>query len=247
VGAVAIVTGGASGIGRALGEALVGRGDTVMLGDVDEALDRVANEVSHRGPGTAVPIVVDVRDAAAVRTMVELTQRDHGRVDLMFNNAGVGVAGEVDELSLEHWNRALDVNVRGVIHGVHAVYPLMPGCDRDADPRERQSTRSAVAAAHVVAGEVAGLPEEIQQALPCVRPRGRCISRSRAQPRGHRRAAQGIRSVADPACRPAANFAGRAQEPRLGTPEHGSRNDLPRDTGTAYDTLTMAPPRPPAL
>ena len=43
----------------------------------------------------------------------------------MFNNAGVGVAGEVDELSLEHWNRALDVNVRGVIHGVHAAYPLM--------------------------------------------------------------------------------------------------------------------------
>lgn len=125
MGAVAVVTGGASGIGRALGEALVGRGDTVVLADVDETLDRVAKEVSHRGPGTAVPIVVDVRDAAAVRTMVELTQRDHGRVDLMFNNAGVGVAGEVDELSLEHWNRALDVNVRGVIHGVHVVYPLM--------------------------------------------------------------------------------------------------------------------------
>ena len=125
MGAVAIVTGGASGIGRALGEALVGRGDTVVLADVDEAVDSVAKEVSYRGPGTAVPIVVDVRDAAAVRTMVELTQRDHGRVDLMFNNAGVGVAGEVDELSLEHWNRALDVNVRGVIHGVHVVYPLM--------------------------------------------------------------------------------------------------------------------------
>jgi NAD(P)-dependent dehydrogenase (short-subunit alcohol dehydrogenase family) len=43
----------------------------------------------------------------------------------MFNNAGVGIGGQVDELSLKHWNRALDVNVRGVIHGVHAAYPLM--------------------------------------------------------------------------------------------------------------------------
>jgi NAD(P)-dependent dehydrogenase (short-subunit alcohol dehydrogenase family) len=125
VGAVAIVTGGASGIGRALGEALVGRGDTVMLADVDEAVDRVAKEVADQGPGSAAPALVDVRDAAAVQTMVEQAQRDHGRLDLMFNNAGVGVAGEVDELSLAHWNRALDVNVRGVIHGVHAVYPLM--------------------------------------------------------------------------------------------------------------------------
>jgi len=72
-----------------------------------------------------VPAIVDVRDAPAVRAMVEDAHREHGRLDLMFNNAGVGIGGQVDELSLEHWNRALDVNVRGVIHGVHAAYPLM--------------------------------------------------------------------------------------------------------------------------
>ena len=59
MGAVAIVTGGASGIGRALGEALVGRGDTVVLADVDEAVDRVAKEVADRGPGSAAPALVD--------------------------------------------------------------------------------------------------------------------------------------------------------------------------------------------
>ena len=125
MGAVGVVTGGVSGIGRALGEALVGRGDTVVLADVDEAVHTVAKEMADRGPGSAAPALVDVRDAAAVQAMVEQAQRDHGRLDLMFNNAGVGVAGEADELTLAHWNRALDVNVHGVIHGVHAAYPLM--------------------------------------------------------------------------------------------------------------------------
>lgn len=72
-----------------------------------------------------MPAIVDVRDAPAVRAMVEDAHREHGRLDLMFNNAGAGIGGQVDGLSLEHWNRALDVNVRGVIHGVHAAYPLM--------------------------------------------------------------------------------------------------------------------------
>lgn len=121
----AVVTGGASGIGRALAEALVARGDTVVLADVDPAVGAVATALTEQGPGRATSAVVDVRDADAVRDLVESAYRDHGRLDLVFNNAGIGVGGPVEQLTLDHWNRAIDVNLRGVIHGVHAAYPIM--------------------------------------------------------------------------------------------------------------------------
>ncbi|RTL67173.1 MAG: SDR family oxidoreductase [Pseudonocardiaceae bacterium] len=123
-GRVAIVTGGASGIGRALGAALVARGDTVVLADVDvEGATSAADAM--RGPGTATAAALDVRDGPAVERLVHYTADAHGRLDLMVNNAGLGIGGPVDELTPAHWDRVVDVNLRGVIHGVHAAYPLM--------------------------------------------------------------------------------------------------------------------------
>lgn len=123
---VAIVTGGASGIGAALGSALVRRGAHVVLADVDgDAVAHNAKVFNEAGPGTAESAVVDVRDAHGVAHLVHETHRSRGRLDLMFNNAGIGVAGEPEELLLEHWDRAIDVNLRGVVHGCHAAYPLM--------------------------------------------------------------------------------------------------------------------------
>lgn len=123
---VAIVTGGASGIGAALGSALVRRGAHVVLADVDgDAVAHNAKVFNEAGPGTAESAVVDVRDAHGVADLVHETHRSRGRLDLMFNNAGIGVAGEPEELLLEHWDRAIDVNLRGVVHGCHAAYPLM--------------------------------------------------------------------------------------------------------------------------
>jgi NAD(P)-dependent dehydrogenase (short-subunit alcohol dehydrogenase family) len=104
---IAIITGAASGIGRALASALVTRGDTVVVADIDGAgAERAAGELARRGPGTATPAVLDVRDAEAVRTLVDQV-RDAG------------------ELTLAHWERVIDVNLRGVVHGVHAAYPVM--------------------------------------------------------------------------------------------------------------------------
>jgi len=57
--------------------------------------------------------------------LMRRTAADHGRIDLLFNNAGVGMWGDVAELTLAHWNRVIDVNLRGVVHGVAAAYPLM--------------------------------------------------------------------------------------------------------------------------
>ena len=117
---IAIVTGGGSGIGAGLSRALAARGDTVIVADIDgEAAERVAGEVR----GTAAK--VDVRDAAAVQALVDDTVAEHGRLDLIFNNAGIGVGGDLLELTVAHWDRIIDINLRGVVHGVQAAYPVM--------------------------------------------------------------------------------------------------------------------------
>jgi NAD(P)-dependent dehydrogenase (short-subunit alcohol dehydrogenase family) len=123
---IAIVTGGASGIGLGLGAALVQRGWHVILDDIQDvkAKDK-AERLTRTGPGTAVAASVDVRDADSVAALVNDTAREHGRLDLMVNNAGIGVAGEPDELVMAHWDTIIDTNLRGVVHGCHAAYPLM--------------------------------------------------------------------------------------------------------------------------
>lgn len=121
-GAVTWVTGGGSGIGRALALAMARRGARVVVTDIDgEAAAKVAAEC---GPSASAQ-ALDVRDPDAVRASIEGVAREHGRLDFVFNNAGIGVGGEVQELTLGHWERIIDVNIRGVIHGVAAAYPLM--------------------------------------------------------------------------------------------------------------------------
>jgi NAD(P)-dependent dehydrogenase (short-subunit alcohol dehydrogenase family) len=119
---VAIVTGGGSGIGESLCRALAARGDTVIVADIDGAsAERVSGDLGAR----AQAVKIDVRDAAGVQALVDDTVAQHGRIDLMFNNAGIAVGGDVLELSVAHWDRIIDVNLRGVVHGVQAAYPVM--------------------------------------------------------------------------------------------------------------------------
>ena len=123
--AIALVTGGASGIGRAVCEELGRRGAVVMVTDVNEAGARdVAAGISASG-GRASAARLDVRDAEAVRRLYEETAAAHGRLDYVFNNAGFAIVGEVQDLTPEHWRSILDVNLGGVVHGVSAAYPLM--------------------------------------------------------------------------------------------------------------------------
>ncbi len=125
-GKVAIVTGAASGIGKALSVALAGRGATVVLADIDEAgAKAAADEIGAGPPGRASGVALDVTDATAFSELVSGVVSDHGHLDLLFNNAGIGVSGEVSDLSLEHWKRVIDVNLRGVVHGIVAAYPTM--------------------------------------------------------------------------------------------------------------------------
>jgi NAD(P)-dependent dehydrogenase (short-subunit alcohol dehydrogenase family) len=124
-GAVAIVTGGASGIGRALGEALARRGARVILADlqIDLAEDVAARIRTAGGQATAEGL--DVTDFDATSRFVQSSFQSAGRLDYIFNVAGIGIVGEARYYQLEDWNRILDVNLRGVVHGVQAAYPIM--------------------------------------------------------------------------------------------------------------------------
>lgn len=126
---VVVITGAASGIGRATVEAFLGRGARVYGADLDEAgLDRLADAVgsaSGRASGRFVPCRVDVRLAEAVQGLADQVFGAEGRVDVLFNNAGVVVCGRVESLSLDDWRRALDINLYGVVHGIWAFVPRM--------------------------------------------------------------------------------------------------------------------------
>lgn len=123
---IAVITGGASGIGRAIGAELVSHGATVVLADIDgEAAALAAKRMTTAGSGRAMAVTLDVCDGPAVVETYQRIRDEHGRLDFAFNNAGIGVGGLVEELTLEHWDRTIDVNLRGVVHGVHAAYPIM--------------------------------------------------------------------------------------------------------------------------
>lgn len=102
------------------------RGARVAVADINASgAAAVARELSARGPGSATSLSLDVADALGFEHAVAGVHADEGRLDLLFNNAGIGVGGRVEELALAHWERTLDVNLRGVVHGVRAAYPLM--------------------------------------------------------------------------------------------------------------------------
>ena len=117
---VALITGGGSGIGLALGRLLNSRGVRVILADVDEgALARAARDDGLEG------VRLDVTDAAAVKAAVEGAAERLGALDYLFNNAGVGGSKDLREATLEQWRRIVELNLMGVVHGVSAAYPLM--------------------------------------------------------------------------------------------------------------------------
>jgi NAD(P)-dependent dehydrogenase (short-subunit alcohol dehydrogenase family) len=125
-GRTAIITGGASGIGRALGAELAAAGARVVLTDVDgDGVKRVAEELSSRAGVGVEGRQLDVRDRQAVRALVEEISAAHGAIDFLFNNAGIAMGGPTHELSGEHWDRIIDVNLVGAVNGILAVYPAM--------------------------------------------------------------------------------------------------------------------------
>ncbi|HYM48409.1 MAG TPA: SDR family oxidoreductase [Burkholderiaceae bacterium] len=122
---VAIVTGGASGIGRMLCEELASHGATVIVADRNQAgAGHVANVIRERG-GHAAARHVDVTNEADVRRLIDDTVREHRHLDYMFNNAGTAAAGDFRDIRTEHWRSVIDVNLWGVIYGTTYAYAVM--------------------------------------------------------------------------------------------------------------------------
>ncbi|BBY46109.1 SDR family oxidoreductase [Mycolicibacterium celeriflavum] len=121
-GKTALVTGAGSGIGAALCRALVAAGADVVCTDIDgDAAQRTAAALGSRARAARL----DVTDADAVQAAVDEVVSRAGRLDLIFNNAGIVWGGDTELLTLDQWNAIIDVNIRGVVHGVAAAYPLM--------------------------------------------------------------------------------------------------------------------------
>ncbi len=124
-GKVAVITGGASGIGRAVAERAAGEGMKIVLGDIEEGpLKEAVDELSSRGAET-LGVVTDVSDAASVRALRDRTLDRFGAVHLVHNNAGIGLGGPIWEVSEEDWRWILGVNLWGVINGVAAFVPAL--------------------------------------------------------------------------------------------------------------------------
>jgi NAD(P)-dependent dehydrogenase (short-subunit alcohol dehydrogenase family) len=124
-GRTAVVTGAASGIGRALAERFGALGMRVVLADVE--VPRLADvAASMRRAGVDVlPIVTDVADPVAVDGLAAAAFDAYGAVHVLCNNAGVGGGGPIAKLALDDWRWVLGVNLWGVVHGLHAFLPTM--------------------------------------------------------------------------------------------------------------------------
>jgi NAD(P)-dependent dehydrogenase (short-subunit alcohol dehydrogenase family) len=122
---VAVVTGAASGIGRALAERAATEGMKVVLADVEErSLAQAAREMEEAG-ATVLPVRTDVSRAEDVQALAQKTLSAFGGVHLLCNNAGVAVHGMLWGSSIKDWQWVMGVNLFGVIHGVHTFVPIM--------------------------------------------------------------------------------------------------------------------------
>ncbi|MFF3653094.1 SDR family oxidoreductase [Streptomyces sp. NPDC002181] len=122
---VVAITGASSGIGEAAARRLAADGHVLLLGARrTERLDALSKEINAAG-GTAVFRRLDVTDAADVRAFVAAACERYGRLDVMVNNAGVMPLSPLDALAVDEWDLMIDVNVRGVLHGIAAALPVM--------------------------------------------------------------------------------------------------------------------------
>ncbi len=147
-GRVAVVTGAASGIGRALVEAFAAAGSSVVVADLDGAeAERVAASLRSEAGADAWAVTVDVSDAAAVEAFAAATVERFGRVDVLCNNAGVSTFNLMRDQTPDDWRWVFDVNLWGVVNGLQSFLPIM----------RRQGTPAHIVNTASIAGILSGV------------------------------------------------------------------------------------------
>jgi NAD(P)-dependent dehydrogenase (short-subunit alcohol dehydrogenase family) len=124
-GKVALVTGGASGIGRGCAERLAAEGAIVVVTDVQDEKGRETVEAIAKAGGRAEYLRHDVTDETAWTDVIAQVKANHGRLDILVNNAGIGIGGSILDMTLEAWRKQTAVNLDGVFLGVKHSIPLM--------------------------------------------------------------------------------------------------------------------------
>ncbi|OBC02391.1 oxidoreductase [Mycobacterium sp. 852013-50091_SCH5140682] len=121
---IVAITGASSGIGEATARLLARRGASVVLGARRaERLDQLVDDIRRDG-GVAVARATDVTDPDDLRQLVDLAVREFGGLDVFVGNAGISKIGPIAELDLAGWSAMIDVNLRGVLHGIAAALPV---------------------------------------------------------------------------------------------------------------------------
>ncbi|WP_309643588.1 SDR family oxidoreductase [Phenylobacterium sp.] len=139
---IALVTGAGSGIGRAAALGLLDAGWKVVLaGRRAEQLEAT----SAHAPDRTLVVPTDISDEGQVDALFAATQAAHGRLDLLFNNAGAGAGGRLEDLSLEAWKRVVDVNLTGAFLCTRGAFRIMKG----QDPRGGRIINNGSISAHV--------------------------------------------------------------------------------------------------
>jgi NAD(P)-dependent dehydrogenase (short-subunit alcohol dehydrogenase family) len=124
-GKVAVITGGASGIGKAVAEAAVAEGMRVVIADIEEGALKAAADDLAAGGAEVLTVVTDVADPASVRELRDRSLDRFGAVHLVHNNAGVGLGGPIWQIPEEDWRWILGVNLWGVVYGISTFVPLL--------------------------------------------------------------------------------------------------------------------------
>jgi NAD(P)-dependent dehydrogenase (short-subunit alcohol dehydrogenase family) len=128
-GRVAVVTGAAGGIGRALAEAFVEAGSAVVLADLDGHGATAAAAGLEAAGGDVLAVTVDVADPSSVDALAATTVERFGRVDVLCNNAGVSTFNLLHDQTLDDWRWVMEVNLWGVVNGVHSFLPILRAQD----------------------------------------------------------------------------------------------------------------------
>lgn len=147
-GKVAVITGGASGIGRALAEAFGARGSSIALADIDaQRLESTAAELTAAGIDV-MTAVTDVSAAESLQNLADAVLDQFGRVDVLCNNAGVSTFNTISDQTLDDWRWVVDVNIWGVVHGLRAFLPIL----------QRQDTPAYIVNTASEGGLISGVP-----------------------------------------------------------------------------------------